>query len=194
MTKMPRSNAPRNEEELVALLATLRVEPVKEADFEARFLCEFHERVAREAVCCPARRHLLAHLLQMVDNFGRGRLAFGASALGLGAVALCFALYPAGQTAAGTAASVAVERQRTPLYMPALSNDLDACTTIRVEPAQQSSLEVGGVLVTRNQHATIIEVPNGYAPAANHIEIYSTVAPRQAAPAALPSSAVRYAF
>ena len=95
-----------SEENLVALLATLKVEAVEEADFEGRFLCDFHDRVAREMVCCPARRRLLAHLLQMVDNFGRGRLAFGASALGLGVLAICFASYPAEQSAVGTTANV----------------------------------------------------------------------------------------
>lgn len=172
----------------MALLATLKVDAVEEADFESRFLCEFHERVAREAVCCPARRHLLAHLMQMLDNFGRGRLAFGASALGLGVVAVCYSLYPAGNAGVETAASVVVERQMQPLLIPALSNDLDACTTIRVEPSR-STFEVGGVLVTRGQHSTVIEVPNNYAPAAT-MQGNS----RPSAVPVLPSSAVRYAF
>ena len=55
MAKLIHTPAPETEEQLVALLATLRVEPVEEADFESRFLSEFHDRVAREAVCCPAR-------------------------------------------------------------------------------------------------------------------------------------------
>ena len=119
MSKISPSNSPCSEEQLVALLATLRVEPVKEADFEGRFLCEFHERVAREAVCCPARRHLLAHLMQMLSNFGRGRLAFGASTLCLGVVAVGYAMYPAGQAGVGTAAAtVAVDRNAAPLLIP----------------------------------------------------------------------------
>ena len=172
----------------MALLATLKVEAVEETDFETRFLCEFHERVAREAVCCPARRHLLAHLMQMLDNFGRGRLAFGASALGLGAVAVCYTMFPAGNAGVETAASVVVDRQLQPLLIPALSNDLDACTTIRVEPAR-SVLEMGGITVTRGQHSTVIEVPNSYVPAATmQGGVRSSSAP------VLPSSAVRYAF
>lgn len=177
-------SAPESEEQLVALLATLRVKPTDEADFEARFLCEFHERVAREAVCCPARRHLLSHLMQMLGNLGRGRLAFGASAMGLGVLAICFASYPSTQSAAETAASVSVERKAAPLVMPVLSNDLEACTTIRVEPAR-SVLEVGGVTVTRGQHATVIEVPN---------TTIISVPQRQDSYTSLPAPSVRYAF
>lgn len=169
----------------MALLATLRVEPVEEADFESRFLSEFHDRVAREAVCCPARRHLFAHLLQLVDNFGRGRLAFGASALGLGVVAICFAAYPTDSGVVGTAATVSKPESRpAPLLMPALSNDLAECTTIRVQPSG-STFDVGGVTITRGQHSTIIEVPNvQLAPASL----------RQGNYIPLPASSVRYAF
>lgn len=184
MDKYSHTPAPESEEQLVALLATLRVTPAEEADFESRFLYDFHERVAREAVCCPARRHLLAHLLQMLDNFGRSKLAFGASALGLGVLAVCFAVYPDAQDAADTAASVVREKQVSPLVLPVLSNDLEACTTIRVQPAQ-SSFEIGGVTVTRGLHSTVIEVPN------------SPVIPvpqRQGNYTPLPASSVRYAF
>ena len=71
MSRNIHTQGPDSEEQLVAMLATLRVTATEEADFESRFLCEFHERVAREAVCCPARRHLFAHLLQMMDNLGQ---------------------------------------------------------------------------------------------------------------------------
>lgn len=185
MSEPTHTRLPESEEQLVALLATLRVEPVEEADFESRFLAEFHDRVAREAVCCPARRHLFSHLLQMVDNFGRGRLAFGASALGLGVVAICFAAYPTDSAVAGTAATVSrLEPQPAPLLIPALSNDLAECTSIRVQPAG-STFDVGGVTITRGQHSTIIEVPN------------TQVAPalqRQGNYVPLPASSVRYAF
>lgn len=184
MAKLSHNPVPQSEEQLVALLATLRVKPVDEADFESRFLCEFHERVAREAVCCPARRHLMAHLLQMVDNFGRGRLAFGASALGLGVVALCFAAYPTEQGGVETVASVAVDRKAAPLVMPVLSDDLAACTTIRLESAK-SAFEVGGVTVRRGQHSTVIEVPN---------TTIIAVPQRPGNHPSLPASSVRYAF
>lgn len=184
MARISHNSAPESEEQLVALLATLRVKPVEEADFEARFLCEFHERVAREAVCCPARRHLLAHLMQMVDNFGRGRIAFGASALGLGVVAICFASYPTAQTGGETVASVAVDHKPAPLVMPVLTNDLEACTSIRVEPAR-TGFEMGGVTVTRGQHSTVIEVPN---------TMLIHVPQRQGNYVSLPAPSVRYAF
>ena len=44
-----------SEEEIIALLGSLKKEPTPEADFEERFLCDFHELVAREVVCTPAR-------------------------------------------------------------------------------------------------------------------------------------------
>ena len=192
MARIPNPASFETEEHLLALLATLKVERVEEADFEGRFLADFHERVAREAVCCPARRHLLAHILQMLDNFGRGRLAFGASALGLGVVAVAFALYPAEQGVVETAASVGVDRNAPLMQFPALSNDLDACTTIRViqEPA---GLDAGNIMVTRGQHATIIQIPNTYAPAPRQSSPAGG-ASRPAATGTLPASSVRYAF
>jgi hypothetical protein len=184
MSKPSHTPVTDSEEQLVALLATLRVAATEEADFEGRFLAEFHERVARETVCCPARRRLLAHLMQMIDNFGRGRLAFGASAMGLCVLAVGYAVYPAGQAGMETTASVARERQISPLVLPVLSSDLAECTTIRVEPGR-SAFEVGGVTVIRGPHSTIIEVPN-------NTEV--TVPQRQGSYVNLPSSSVRYAF
>ena len=191
MDKENHTPLPESEAQLVALLATLRVQPVEEADFESRFLCEFHERVAREAVCCPARRHLFAHLLQMLDNFGRGRLAFSASALGLVAVAVCYAIIPNGQGGAETAATVSnpVERQLAPLMTPSLDNDLVQCATLHVEQGKMTLLDPG-VTVIRGQKATIIEIPANY-----HTTLhYSTENNRNANRTQLPSSAVRYAF
>ena len=184
MPKTSHTPVADTEEQLVALLATLRVTTTEEADFEGRFLSEFHDRVAREAVCCPARRHLFAHILQLIDNFGRGRLAFGASATGLCVLAVVYAMYPAGQAGTETIASVAAEHQKSPLVLPVLSHDLAECTTIRVEPGQ-SAFEVGGVTVRRGQHSTVIEVPN------------TTVIPvpqRQGNFISLPAPSVRYAF
>lgn len=188
MDKQPHFSSSVSEEQIVALLSTLRVEQTPEADFEARFLEEFHERVAREAVCCPARRHLLAHLLQLLDNVGRGRFAFGASAFGFGALALCYALFPGAQSGVETAAAVAPGKNEAPLLIPALSHDLADCTSIRVEPVQ-SVFEVGGVTITRGANTTVIEVPHSYVPAQRGSE-----AGKAANRVLLPSSAVRYAF
>lgn len=181
-----------SEEQLVTLLATLKVERVEEADFEGRFLEEFHERVAREAVCCPARRHLLSHIVQLLDNFGRGRLAFGASALGLGVVAVAFSLYPAEKGAVDTAASVVVDRKLPLMQMPALSNDLPEYTSVRViqdfAPADGNS-----IMITRAQNATIIQIPNAYTMPQRQAEPHGNFY-RPVPAGSLPASSERYAF
>lgn len=181
-----------SEEQLVTLLATLKVERVEEADFEGRFLEEFHERVAREAVCCPARRHLFSHIAQLLDNFGRGRLAFGVSSLGLGIVAVAFALYPAEKGAVDTAASVAADRKLPLMQMPALSNDLPEYTSVRViqdfAPADGNS-----IMITRAQNATIIQIPNAYTMPQRQAEPHGNFC-RPVPTGSLPASSERYAF
>lgn len=74
------------EEELTQLLALLRVEPVAEADYEERFLANFHERIAREAVCRPARTLLWEHLKQVLANVGMRKWAYAASTCALTAL------------------------------------------------------------------------------------------------------------
>ena len=192
MSEQSRPSMPETEEELVALLASLKVEYTNEADFEGRFLAEFHERVAREAVCCPARRHLLAHVLQMLDNFGRGRLAFGASAMGVVLLAVAFAVYPTETTRVDTAATVAGERYLSPLQMPALSSDLVDCTSVRVNQPV-SVFDNNGITVARGQHSTIIQIPNVYVPIQKGGDA-AVPGGRSATVPVLPSSSVRYAF
>lgn len=77
-----------SETDLVALLATLRKEATPEANFEERFLYDFHERIAREAVCRPARTLLWEHIRQFLSNLGGRKLAYSASTLGAGVLAL----------------------------------------------------------------------------------------------------------
>lgn len=187
MGKQYQHPAPVSEAQIVALLATLRVEQTPEADFENRFLSEFHERVARETVCCPARRHLFAHLLQMLENVGRGRFAVGASALGVGVVAACYSLFPASPSALETNAAVTHEKQISPLVIPALSNDLIDCTTVRVMP-NQSVFEIGGITVTRGETATVIEVSHP------SIQGVRSVDTNKGNRGMLPSSSTRYSF
>ena len=93
------STAPESltEADIVALLASLRKEATPEAHFEERFLYDFHDRVAREAVCRPARKLLWEHIRQFVSNLGRRKLAYGASTLGAGAIALGLFNMPAGE-------------------------------------------------------------------------------------------------
>lgn len=77
-----------SETDLVVLLATLRKEATPEANFEERFLYDFHERIAREAVCRPARTLLWEHIRQFLSNLGGRKLAYSASTLGAGVLAL----------------------------------------------------------------------------------------------------------
>ncbi len=93
-----------SESDIVALLSTLRKDATPEANFEERFLYDFHERVAREAVCRPARKLLWEHIRQFITNLGGRKLAYGASTLGAGALALGLYSMPATPTPAKVAA------------------------------------------------------------------------------------------
>ncbi len=77
-----------SETDLVALLTSLRKEATPEAHFEERFLYDFHERIAREAVCRPARTLLWEHVRQFLSNLVGRKLAYSASTLGAGMIAL----------------------------------------------------------------------------------------------------------
>lgn len=192
MSRTPHTSPFESEEQLVSLLSTLKVEQVEESDFEGRFLEEFHDRVARETVCCPARRHLFSHIAQLLDNIGRGRLVFGVSTLGLGVVAFAFTFFPAEKGAVDTAASVAVDRRMPLMQIPALSNDLPEYTTVRViqEPAASDH---SSIMITRAQHATIIQIPSTHTMQMRQADTYSNTS-RQMPAGSLPASSVRYAF
>lgn len=95
-------------EEWIALLAELKLEATPEADFEARFLYDLHERIAQEAVCRPARKLLWEHILQMLTNIGGRKIAYGASTLGLGALAVGFFSWPSADEASLALDSTAV--------------------------------------------------------------------------------------
>ncbi len=128
------------EVELVALLASLKVEPAPEADFEARFLYDLRERIARESVCCPARRLLWDHVLQFFANFGPRRLAYGASTLGLGVLAAGFFALPGGEEGAGAAvAAKASPLSRLEHSLSSLrpNRGVPECTTIKVGRQQK---------------------------------------------------------
>ncbi len=156
-----------SETELVALLASLKVEPAPEADFEGRFLCDLRERLARESVCCPARRLLWDHVVQMLANFGPRKLAYGASTLGLGALAVGFFAFP-GQPAASVAAAAKSPLSRLEHSMASLrpnsGRDAEACTTIRIgeqgkKPYTDLSLASGSFAVPFERAATVDTVP-----------------------------------
>ncbi len=73
-------------QELAALLRVLRVEATPEAYFEERFLQDFRRRVEREVACRPMRSLIWEHIAMLMNNLGMRKVAFGASAFGLGAL------------------------------------------------------------------------------------------------------------
>ncbi|MDO5472864.1 MAG: hypothetical protein Q4F35_05985 [Akkermansia sp.] len=76
-----------SEARLIQLIAALRVEPTEEANFEERFVADLRDRIAREAVCCPARTLLWEHCKHFFANLGVRRWVYGAaSTCGLGAL------------------------------------------------------------------------------------------------------------
>ncbi len=124
-----------SEADLVGLLVSLKVEPTPEADFETRFICDLRERLARESVCCPARRLLWDHILQMFANLGSRKLAYCASSLGLGALAVAFFALP-GDPASQGAAAVQSQLSRLEHSLASLRShagrEAAPCTTIRI--------------------------------------------------------------
>ncbi len=140
-----------SEAELVSLMASLKVEPTPEANFEERFLYDLRERLARESVCCPARRLLWDHVLQLLANFGPRKLAYAASTMGLGALAVGFFALPGEESASGIAASKnPLSRLESSLSSLRPNSGTEACTTIRVcaqkeAPYTDVSLASGGV-------------------------------------------------
>ncbi len=129
-----------SESELIGMLASLKVAPAPETDFEGRFLYDLRERLARESVCCSARRLLWTHIVQMVANFGSRKLAYGASTLGLGALAVGFFALPEETAASGVAAVKSplsrLEHSLSTLR-PNSGNEAEACTTIKICPQKK---------------------------------------------------------
>ena len=72
---------PLTEEELTSMLSDLKIDAAPEADFEARFLHDFRERVAADAVTKSARSLLWDHIKMMFSNMGKQKWAFGATSL-----------------------------------------------------------------------------------------------------------------
>ncbi len=142
-----------SESELLGLLSSMKVQPAPETDFESRFLYDLRERLARESVCCSARRLLWDHVVQLLMNFGPRKLAYGASTLGLGALAVGFYALPGDETAA----SGVVAAAKTPLtrlersmasFRPTCDHGPNECTAIRIceqkrTPYTETSLATG---------------------------------------------------
>ncbi len=121
------------EAQLLSLLAALKVEETPEANFEERFLHDFHNRVVRETVCCPAHLRAWEHILQYLTNFGKKRLLFGASTLGVGVIAMGMVIVPIPDDNADTRVLVAKRFDDTvSSLVPGLARDCNDCTSIRV--------------------------------------------------------------
>lgn len=133
------SDLTKEETELVALIATLRMEPTPEADFEERFLYDLRERIVRDTVCCPARQRFWDHLMQYI-SFSRKKLAYGASTLGIGAAALGFFSFIGEEAVLVTEVSPSSSEGRaiTPYeaslasLSPSVDSDAERCTSIRI--------------------------------------------------------------
>ncbi|MBQ8516302.1 MAG: hypothetical protein IJ498_01840 [Akkermansia sp.] len=125
----------KGEAQLLMLLASLKVEATPEANFEERFLYDFHERVARETVCCPAHQRVWEHLMQILHNFGKRKLVFGASTLGVGALTMGYMIVPS-STDDSTNPRVLVAKRfddAVSSLVPGLTKDCGACTSIRID-------------------------------------------------------------
>ena len=122
-----------DEVQLLALLATLKAEATPEANFEERFLYDFHDRIVRETVCCPAHRRVWEHLLQILTNFGKKRLVWGASTLGVGVLAMGIMIDPSSDDISDARVQVAKRFDDTvSSLVPGLSRDCDGCTSVWV--------------------------------------------------------------
>lgn len=123
------------EAQLLALLASLKVEATPEANFEERFLYDFHDRIARETVCCPAHQRVWEHLMQFLHNFGKRKLVFGASTLGVGALTMGYMIVPS-STDDSTNPRVLVAKRfddAVSALVPGLTKDCGVCTSIRID-------------------------------------------------------------
>lgn len=94
MSNKETSGTNLSEDDIVKLLATLRMEPHPEANFEDRFVHDFRDRVARYAVTRPARKVLWEHIMLRLTGIGKLKLACGATTLGVGVLAAGFLSLP----------------------------------------------------------------------------------------------------
>lgn len=177
------SDSTATEEQLVQLLATLRVETTREVGFEDRFLYDFHERVAQAAVVRPARYQLWEHLMQALTNFGGRRLAYGASSLGIGAFAVAFFVLPQdGPRSPIAAAALNRFDNSITTLTPGLSRDFDSCTTIRVEKAKKPFAHESSLVVSAGRAAEDVNIYTSSA--SSEKDFWETAAEKALAPAA----------
>lgn len=153
------SDRTAKEEQLLQLLASLRVEETPEAHFEERFLYDFRERVACAAVVRPARYQLWEHIMQALINFGGRRLAYGASSLGIGAFAVAFFALPQ-EGPHSPVAAAALNRFDNSItnLTPGLSRDFDSCTSIRVEKTKRPYAHESALAVSPGNAADNVNI------------------------------------
>lgn len=120
--------------EIKALLCALRVEATPEAHFEERFIYDFHERLAHEAVSRSARSLLWEHLLQIISNMGGRRLAWSLSSFGAGVLCMGVLAWQYGGSAEKNLAShvCAIERSAATLH-PGAAQEVASTTVTRAE-------------------------------------------------------------
>lgn len=129
---------PSGETALIELIASLHREVTPEAHFEERFLYDFHEQVARAAVCCPARRRLWDHVLQVFSNLGGRKLVYGASTLGAGVLAVgFFAFPPVGNQSLSQASAGNCWESCLSSLGTSLSREVEPYTMISVNPTRR---------------------------------------------------------
>ena len=131
------SRQTEDSQQLTELLRTLLLEAAPEAHFEERFLYDFRERIAREAVCRPLRSILWVHLLMALDSWGGRKLAFGISTFSMGV--LCASVYvwqQSGETEALSSPLCALEQSASSLR-PGTSRGV-VCTSVRRSRRQNS--------------------------------------------------------
>lgn len=170
--KLPETDA-ATEENLIRLIATLRIEPVEEANYEERFLSDFRERIARDAVCCPARLLLWEHCKQFFANVGMRRWVYGtASTCGIAALVVAGILVHQPEGAPLAVASVKAPRmsQASEAPLPLLASptfpDRFTCISVcgeKTSPITQNHRAISGNARFFETEAIIISEPGGEA-------------------------------
>lgn len=132
------------EDDIISLLAELRMEPHPEANFEDRFVHDFKERVATYAVTRPARKVLWEHILLRLTGIGKMKWACGATTLGVGVLAVGFLSWPSddaseSQRVAPAIGSARVVSKTAPIVDPRdviVSSSLELESATCILPAQ----------------------------------------------------------
>lgn len=141
MGNTTKKTAELREDELVELLSQLYIEPVNEANFEERFLVNFHENVVQQAVCQPARARLWDNLALFFSGLNKVKLALSsATFICFGAFTLMMTDWAVNSDSAPATASrervrASVDSLRASSVLPS-SLDTPASLQIMVTPTE----------------------------------------------------------